>query len=67
MIIFIVYNDYSNRNLAKLVSELFDKNEIDIYFEIDEIIVNSNFPKDELDETIRLFKKNNYYEWVENE
>ena len=36
-LIIIVYEEYSNRNLAELIANLYNLDQTDIYFEIDSI------------------------------
>lgn len=64
--IFLIYNDYSNRNIAILISKLFQKDENEIYFEIDEIITNPSFDKKEFDIVSKLFYENDYKNWVDS-
>ena len=64
--IFLIYNDYSNRNIAILISKLFQKDENEIYFEIDEIIENPSFDKKEFDIVSKLFDENDYKNWVDS-
>lgn len=63
--IFLIYNDYSNRNIAILVSKLFQKDENEIYFEIDEIIAKLNFDKSEFNVVAKRFDENRYKNWVD--
>lgn len=62
--IFLIYNDYSNRNIAILISKLFGKDENDIYFEIDDIIVNPSFDEKEFNIVSKLFDENDYKNWI---
>ena len=63
----IFYEHLSNRNLAKLISILYDLNEIDVYFEIDIIIFKEKFDESLLENTLKVLKENGFDKWVEEE
>lgn len=67
IIIRIFYEHLSNRNLAKLISILYDLNEIDVYFEIDIIIFKEKFDESLLENTLKVLKENGFDKWVEEE
>ena len=52
----------SNRNLAKFISILYNKNEIDIYFEIDKIMGQRYYDENSLNEIIKILEKNGFDE-----
>lgn len=66
-LLFVFYNHMSNRNLAKLIAYLYEKNQTDIYFEIDNIIVTENYNKDEVSRIIEKLNQNGFQEWITQE
>jgi hypothetical protein len=70
LLIFIFYEFISNRNLAKLISILYKKNETDVYFEITPIIHNKKLHKiidrfDEIQDVMQRLDENGLHEWLE--
>ena len=66
LLIYIFYEFVSNRNLAKLISILYKKNEIDVYFEIDAVIANRELDKrlDEIQDIMGRLNENGLNEWL---
>ena len=61
-LISVFYEHMSNRNLAKFISILYNKNEIDIYFEIDKIMGQRYYDENSLNEIIKILEKNGFDE-----
>lgn len=65
-LIVVIYEDYSNRNLAKMIANLYDLDEIGVYFEIDSILANSNDKNQNLKSVKEELIKKGYWKWQEN-
>jgi hypothetical protein len=63
--IYLFYEYFSNRNLAKFISCLYDKDENSLLFEIDDVIANKKYNISEVEELMVCLKKNGFDEWKE--
>ena len=66
-IIFIFYEHLSNRNLAVLIANVFDKEELDVYFEIDNIINKKLYDEEQVKALLKELNKNGFQEWIDLE
>lgn len=68
IIIAIFYDHLSNRNLAMLVSSIYDVDENDVYFEIDKIV--SNLSVEDIAEIKKvqiILDKHGFKDWADSE
>ena len=65
-LIIVIYEDYSNRNLAELIANLYDLDKVDIYFEIDPLISNSKEDNTNIKSLKEELTKKGYEEWHKN-
>ncbi|KUJ59774.1 hypothetical protein AR687_21450 [Flavobacteriaceae bacterium CRH] len=63
--IYVFYDHFSNRNLAKFISFLFDKDEITLLFEIDDCITNKKYNLEEVEKILICLKENGFDKWAE--
>jgi hypothetical protein len=63
--IYLFYDYFSNRNLARFISYLYKKDENNLYFEIDSIIANKDYNVDEVKRIMITLKENGFDEWAE--
>jgi len=61
--IYLFYDYFSNRNLAQFISYLYNKDENDLYFEIDTVIANRKYNVSEVEKIMLCLKENGFNEW----
>ena len=66
LLIYVFYELIPNRSLAKLISILYKKDENDVYFEIDAIVINKELRKklDEIQDIMEKLNENGLNEWL---
>lgn len=67
LLIRIFHEHMSNRNLAKLLSQLFNKEEIGYYMEIDKIMANEDYDEENIKTIRQKLNNGGFEEWIDME
>ncbi len=66
-LVYVFYDHLSNRNLALLISKLYNKDVDEIYFEIDKIISQKRYDTNIVSNIILELEKNGFQEWIDED
>ena len=66
-LLFVFYDHMSNRNLAKLIAYLYEKDSILVYFEIDRIIAREDYDPEEVSGIIEKLNQNGFQDWIKED
>lgn len=63
-LIYLFYEHFSNRALARFIGELYGKDPLMLYFEIDEIIAGNDYNADEVESLLVKLRQNGFDAWA---
>ena len=64
---YLLYEHYSDRNLATLIAELYGLNSIDIYFEIGKFIQREKYDEQTIQQYEAQLRESGFYDWAAEE
>lgn len=64
-LIYVFYDHFSNRNLARFIAYLYNKDETILLFEIDDVMANKKYNLDKAEKIAARLKKNGFDAWAE--
>ena len=64
---YVLYEHYSDRNLATLIAELYGLNSIDIYFEIGKFIQREKYDEQTIQQYEARLRESGFYDWAAEE
>ena len=67
LMIYVLYEHYSDRNLATLIAHLYELNPIDIYFQIGKFIQREKYDEQTIQEYETRLRESGFYDWAAEE
>ncbi len=65
-LLFLIYDEYSDRNLSLLISHLFNIDKWIIYGEIDRIVTSTNRNQEDVESLRKELEQKDFYNWIKS-